>query len=104
MEFNIINELSVPEINQPNSQFQEISIDFGKIEGIDKDAEAKLNQLFTANENEVSKLMSSVFDVNQIFYNPKYISKLVEKKIKKIFSFIGFFIYFKKEPAKNSKK
>ena len=36
--------------------------------------------------------------MNQIYFNPVYIFKLIENKIKKLFNFSGFFIYFKDEP------
>jgi len=36
--------------------------------------------------------------MNQIYFNPVYIFKIIENKIIKLFNFSGFFIYFKDEP------
>jgi len=41
--------------------------------------------------------MQSVYDVNQIYFNPEYFSKILENRIKKILNFDGFFLFFKKE-------
>lgn len=97
MENNIEAELYISQIEKPNSNFKNIDIDFGKIEGIDKDAETQLNQLFYSNEYEINKYMASIFDINQLYFVPKYFSKILENKIKKIFNFHGFFLYFKRE-------
>ena len=82
----------------PDSNFQNIHLSFDKIEGISKEAENNLEDFLSKNEDEISNLLSSVYDVNQIYFNPKYISKIVENKIKKIFNLDGFFLYFKNEP------
>ncbi len=102
MHDNNDDKFSMGEINNLSSNFEDIKLNFDKIEEISRKYESSLEQFFKSSESEVFKLMSSVYDVNQIYLNPSYISKIVENKIKKILNLDGFFLYFIKE--KNNKK
>ena len=95
---NIENEFLNYQTENPNSNFQNIQLDFGAIEEIKEQDENDLGYFYQENESEISRLISSAYDVNQIYLNPTYISKIVENKIKKFFSFKEFFLYFKNEP------
>ena len=80
-----------------DSNFQYIQLNFGKIEEITKKSEKDLDNFYQTNEAEVSNLLSSIYDINQIYFNPEYILKIIENKIKKIFNLTEFFLYFKNE-------
>ena len=95
---NIENEFLNAQTENPNSIFQNIQLNFDSIEEIKKNSENDLDNFYQENESEISNLMSSVYDVNQIYLNPTYFSKIVENKIKKFYSFNEFFLYFKNEP------
>ena len=95
---NIENEFLNVQTENPNSIFQNIQLNFDSIEEIKKNSENDLDNFYQENESEISNLMSSVYDVNQIYLNPTYFSKIVENKIKKFYSFNEFFLYFKNEP------
>ena len=95
---NIENEFLNVQTENPNSIFQNIQLNFDSIEEIKKNSENDLDNFYLENESEISNLMSSVYDVNQIYLNPTYFSKIVENKIKKFYSFNEFFLYFKNEP------
>ena len=97
MSDNIENEFLLGQTEGPNSNFQNIQLKFESIEEISKKAENDLDNFYHENESEISSLLSSVYDVNQIYLNPTYISKIIENKIKKFFSFSEFFLYFKNE-------
>ena len=97
MQDNKDDKFLTSEINNLSSNFEDIAINFEKIEEISKKNESSLEQFFKSSESEVIKLMSYVYDVNQIYLNPSYISKIVENKIKKILNLDGFFLYFIKE-------
>ena len=79
MQDNNDDKLSTSEINNLSSNFEDIAINFEKIEEISKKNESSLEQFFKSSESEVFKLMSSVYDVNQIYLNPSYISKNCRK-------------------------
>ena len=67
MQDNNDDKFSMNEINNLSSNFEDIKLNFEKIEEISKKNESSLEELFISSESEVFKLMSSVYDVNQIY-------------------------------------
>ena len=97
MSDNKNDKFPLDEKSKEFPDFEDIKLDFQNIEEIKKRNEDYLEQLLISNESEISRLMQSVYDVNQIYFNPEYFSKILENRIKKILNFDGFFLFFKKE-------
>ena len=100
-ENDIDNEFIFPETNDTDSDFRGISINFGKISDIKRDTESKYDKFINDYDSEIIKLLS-VENINEIISSPKYISKILLKKIKRILSLEEFKINFKSD--KKTKK
>ena len=93
---DIENELAPPKSNKPNSNFEDININFGKIEVINN-AQSKLEKFLDFYESEI-KEFSSLFDINKFLMNKDYNTAIFNKKITKIFNLEDFKLYFKLDP------
>ena len=98
MDEEIENEFSLEHSSNPESNFQNIQLNFENIEEISKKDENDLDNFYLTNEKEISNLLSSVSDVNQTYLTPENMSKIIKNKIKKFFNLEEFLIYFKNEP------
>ena len=88
---DIEKELAPPQSNKPNSNFEDININFGKIEVINN-AQSKLEKFLDFYESEI-KEFSSLFDINKFLMNKDYNTSIFNKKITKIFNLEDFKLY-----------
>lgn len=99
---NIVNqELAFSDKTNAIDSFRDISLDFGKIENIQKDTEMEFDKIVTNYQSEIIKLLC-VVDINQILSDPEYTSKILLRQIQKILTFEEFKLYFKLD-KKNKK-
>ena len=96
MEDEFKDNLFITEEKNSNTEPEELDLKFGNIEYIQKKTEDSFDNLLKSNEQEFLKLIS-VVSINQILLDPNYCSKIIEKRIKKLLNFNGFFLNFKNE-------
>jgi len=95
-ENEIDNEFIFPETSIPDSDFRGINLNFGKISDIKKVTESKFDKFLNDNDSEIIKLFT-VDNINEIILNPYNISKILQKKIKRILNLEEFKINFKSD-------
>ena len=82
-----------------NSGFKDIDLNFGGIENIIKNTENKFDTFLTKYDSEIIRLLG-VVDINQLIFDPEYITKILMKKLERILTFEEFKLYFKLEKKK----